>query len=121
MIPILAQIQATYRFISFEPLPESIDFYGQDGSEMHEFWQAMLMDTLNGVGSHINQIIIGCERKRGNVAGRFQDGFMEAARDLIRQADEAGIKVHVKQAPINGKVVTKLKEFPKEMRRRDEL
>ena len=109
-IPILLSIPSAFRFVSFEPLLEYIDivkkpWYGD--------W-----DAYNAIG-WLEQIIIGCERRISNVAGRGQDVFIEAAESLIEQADKADVKVHVKQVPIDGKVETDIKKFPKELQRRD--
>jgi len=123
IIPILLQIPSAYRFISFEPLLERIEL-------RKDAWNSVLRpcsyycDHDADGGGHrpehgVNQIIIGCERKHGNIAGRFQEGFIDAAIDLVRQADDAGVKVHVKQIPINGRVVTTIKDFPRELQRRE--
>lgn len=64
----------------------------------------------------ISQVIIGCE-SLGRKAGRFQDGFMDAAIDLVHQCKSTSPKlaVFVKQVPINGKVVKDINLFPKDL------
>lgn len=132
---ILQSIHAHYRFISFEPLLEMIDAGGYFYQGINRcdqcHWYGEDDESVEGpvfpcpqcgsetyalpIDEEIDQIIIGCERKHGNIAGRFQEGFINAARQLIRQAAEAGVKVFVKQIPINGKVFTDMKRFPKEL------
>jgi hypothetical protein len=69
--------------------------------------------------SYIDFVIIGCESLAGGKAGRFQDGFIEAAIDIVRQCKEAGVKCHVKQIPINGRVSHDIEEWPKELQVRE--
>ena len=111
-IPILMQIPAAVRFISLEPMLERIDFYGEDGSFLHDFWQSELFDTNNGVATHLHQIIIGCES-----GPKRRPCRLEWVKDVIRQCDEAGVSVFVKQLDINGKV----SHNPKEWARRQEF
>ena len=47
------------------------------------------------------------------------DGFIDAARDLVKQCDAAGVPVFVKQIPINGKVSKDINQFPKELQIRE--
>lgn len=117
-IPYLLQTPASFRFVSFEPLLSAIDIQARlDG---------VYSDTINLP----NQIIIGCESINGRV-GRLgnpewsdpthlypisEKKWLGWAIDLVRQAKEAGVKVFVKQVPINGRVVHDITKFPSELR-----
>lgn len=93
-INVLRAIPAAHRFVCFEPL-------------LHR------MGKLNLEG--IDWVIIGCE-SRGAYAGRFQEGYAEAALDIIRQCKAAGVPVYHKQMPINGRVSKNMAEWPPEFR-----
>jgi protein gp37 len=99
-IIILRQIPAAHRFISIEPCLAD-------------------MGKLNLEG--ISLIVVGCESLPGGRAGRFQDSFIDAAIDIVRQCKEAGVKCHVKQIPINGRVSHDIEEWPKELQVRESI
>ena len=129
-IPILLQIPAAKRFVSLEPLLEPIwlgDCLGInkvmvvtgptiEGGKVHTpIIKKQWTRKLKEIPSLIDQVIIGCE-SRGGWAGRFQKEFNDAAIDIVRQCKAAGVKCHVKQIPINGKVSHKMSEWPSELR-----
>lgn len=107
-IPILLQILAAVRFVSFEPLLDEIDCsagYNRDGSCC-----SMLDD--------IDWAILGCESLLGGKAGRFcedEDRWWQAARDIKDQVVASGGKFFMKQGPINGKVCHDINNFPKDL------
>ncbi|MFA5163798.1 MAG: DUF5131 family protein [Patescibacteria group bacterium] len=122
-IPILLHIPAVVRWVSFEPLLAVIDLN-------RHFWRPIIETTHNDPLGEVvdyeprktfNWCVIGCEHLGGGKAGRFQDGFIDAAIDIVKQCKEAGIPVFVKQIPINGKVSHNLAEWPEELRVREVL
>ena len=125
-IPILLRLPAAKRFVSLEPLLGRIKLTHIKSPER-------TLNALRGkskyvidgntpyYGHSIDQIIIGCEKLPGKKAGRFQDGFIAAAIDIVNQCKAAGVKVFVKQVPINGKVVTDMNKFPKELQFQEKL
>lgn len=105
----LSRIPAAVRYISFEPLLEDVGEIPliscrEDDNNLEEF------------GQHIDWVIVSCESLLGSKAGRFQDGFIEAARNIVKQGQVISLPVYVKQIPINGKVSRKMAEWPKELR-----
>jgi protein gp37 len=115
-IPIALKIPAAVHYLSLEPLLEGIDLRfrsikcgncGFNGDACYECETAYYKNRPLG----INQVIIGCESK-GRMAGRFQDGFTEAAISLVEQCKAAGVKVFVKQIPHEGRVIRKEKDWP---------
>lgn len=104
-IPILLNIPAAVRVLSLEPLLEKIDM--RLGCRYRITRTAL---------KNIDWVIIGCESLPGLKAGRFQDGFIEAARSIVRQCQNANIPVFVKQIPINGKVSHNPDEWPRDLR-----
>ena len=104
----LSRIPAAVRWISFEPLLEDVreiplTSLREDDTDLEEF------------GQHIDWVVVGCE-SLGQKAGRFQDGFIEAARSLVGQCQAANVPVYIKQVPINGKVSRNMAEWPKDLR-----
>lgn len=93
-INVLRTIPAAHRFVCFEPL-------------LHN------MGKLNLEG--IDWVIGGCESLGGR-AGRFQEGYPEAARSIIEQCKAAGVPVWHKQMPIGNRVSKDLAEWPVEFR-----
>jgi len=67
----------------------------------------------------LSWLILGCESLAGGKAGRFQDGFIDAARSLVRQCKTADVPVYVKQIPIKGKVNRKISDWPKDLQIQD--
>ena len=108
-IGMLVMFDVAVRFVSFEPLLEDLGKMQltscpEDDTDLEEF------------GQYIDWIIIGCETLAGGKAGRFQDGFIEAARKIIKQCQEATLPVFVKQIPINGKVNRNPEQWPEDLR-----
>lgn len=97
-IPILLEIPAAVRFVSLEPMLERIDFYGEDGTFMHDFWQSELLDSNNGVASYLHWVIIGCESGPGARLCTNDD-----IRYVNNQCREAGVPFLNKQVIVNGK------------------
>jgi len=138
-IPTLIQIPAAVRFVSFEPLLESINVSPHLECRWQDIQSGFLsvecaptIDELfeqSGFGAidthlplkgklatcNIRWAIIGCESINGR-PGRFADGFADAAIDLVRQCKEAGVKVFVKQVPLGNKVSHNPAEWPEELR-----
>jgi protein gp37 len=107
-IPVLLEIPAIKRFISFEPLLSKVD------GKFH-FGLAKNHDDLRGL---IDYIIIGAESK-GAWPGR--ECRIEWVRSLVQQAQAAGVKVFVKQLHLNGKLVKDVKLFPKDLQLRESI
>lgn len=95
IIPILLQMPGKH-WISFEPLLGEIDFYGEDGTFLHDFWQGLLND---GISSYIDYAVIGCES-----GPKRRPCKREWIKSLYDQCKAAGVKVMVKQMEIDGKV-----------------
>ena len=91
-IPLLEQIPAETRFVSFEPVLEE-----------------MVVQTRG-----IDWAIIGCE---SGPKRRLCE--LEWIRNLVYQFKSEGKAVWVKQIPINGKVSHDMSEWPKELRIRE--
>lgn len=81
------------RFLSIEPLLEPLGKINLTGIE----W-----------------VIVGCE-SRGKSAGRFADGYEDAARDILRQCRETGTQFFNKQMPINGTVSHDISQWPADL------
>jgi len=75
-----------------------------------------LLSQIEPVGDMLpDWAIIGCE-SLGKRAGRFQDGFVEAAIKLASFYKSLYVPVFVKQVSINGKVSHNISEWPEELR-----
>lgn len=100
MAPVLFQIPAAVRGVSFEPLIEDIKC---DWS----FRGTLMNDTPDWV-------VVGCEsgphRRPCNI---------EWVRSIVRQGKEAGVAVYVKQLDVGGKVATDPKDFPADLQIRE--
>jgi protein gp37 len=110
-IPILLQIPAAHRFVSIEPMLEEIDLISVPAGDVPGFAQSHLSEYLHS-------IVIGAESKGGN-CGRPCD--INAVRRLVQQCDAAGVPVHIKQLHIDGKLVKKIEQFPKDLQRQAEI
>jgi len=78
-----------------------------------------LLSQIEPVGDMLpDWAIIGCE-SLGKRAGRFQDGFVEAAIKLASFYKSLYVPVFVKQVSINGKVSKNMSEWPKELQVRE--
>lgn len=104
----LLKISAAMRFVSLEPL------LGEINMKFH-LGLAKNHDDLRGL---IKWLIIGCESINGR-AGRFQDGFNDAAINLVGQCDAARVPPFVKQVYINGKVEKDINKFPPKLQRQE--
>lgn len=91
------------------------------------FWQApgCLDDgtpteksMLLQAGRGIDWVIVGCE-SRGKRAGRFADGYVDAAKRINDQCREAGVPVFNKQVPVDGRVSHDPCEWPEGIRSRE--
>lgn len=122
-IPILLQIPAAVRGLSLEPLLEPMDLrcviVGPRRRCVYDCLRGCAASEsgviYDNVCGSVGWVIIGCESLPGGKAGRFQDGFIEAAINLVHQCQAASVPVYVKQIPINGKVSRKMNEWPKEL------
>jgi protein gp37 len=97
--------------LSLEPLLEPIDFYGKDGSGIHDYWQGLLMDTNNGVASYLHWVIVGCESSPNRRPCK-----VEWVRSIVQQCKVANVPVFVKQVPIEGKCSKNPEEWPEDLR-----
>lgn len=87
-IPILLQIPAAVRFVSLEPLLEEIRLvYRSENNKMYVRWSAD-DNQFKPFDGFPDWGIIGCESINSK-AGRFQDGFVEAAINIVRQCKAA--------------------------------
>jgi protein gp37 len=113
-IPILLQIPAAKRFVSVEPCLDFIELRLTKkpiyGNQVAHFSNGKLGEPEN----FIDWIILGCE---SGPHRRKCDDF--CLRNIIRQADEAGVPVFVKQIEINGKVSHNTNEWPIWARRQE--
>lgn len=98
-IPILLQIPAAVRFVSFEPLLESI---------------YMPIDGVLRADMSIDWAIIGCESGPKRRPCKLKD-----VRNLVNQCQTASVPVFVKQLSINGKVSHDMSEWPEDLRIRE--
>ena len=103
-IPLLLKIPAIVRGLSIEPLLGNIK----------EIQLTSLRD-----GQHIEWVVIGCESLTAGKAGRFQDGFIAAARNIVRQCQAADVPVYIKQISIKGKANRKISDWPKDLQIQD--
>lgn len=115
LIPILLEIPAAVRWVSVEPMLENIDLrrffwnvceeccgdmiVGHDGSACN----CAKYSPQPGYerSKKINGLIIGCES-----GAKRRPCKTECIENLVQQGRNAGIPVFVKQAEINGKVVS---------------
>ena len=122
ILPIALQIPAAVRWISIEPMLGPIDLnkwiWGNRCSDLQcgdSTW-----DHYCQLGEQLlHWVVIGCESLAGGKAGRFQDGYKNAARSLIQQCKAAGVPVYHKQMPIGGKVIHNVNKFPQDLRVRE--
>lgn len=66
----------------------------------------------------VDWVIVGGE-SRGQMAGRFQDGYEDAARSLMHQCRAAGVPFFHKQMPINGRISHDMTKWPEDLRVRE--
>lgn len=90
----LCMTRATARFVSLEPwLPTS---------------DTMALNLRKG---EVDYAFIGCESGPGARLCTLDD-----IRSVMQQCREAGVKIHVKQIPLNGKCNKEITQWPKEFR-----
>jgi protein gp37 len=115
-MPVALQIPG-FDFISLEPLLEDICLtklqprHWSRTQYINALTGSISPSRRTGNEKRLNSAIIGCE-SRGRMAGRFQEGFIEAAVSLVEQCKAAGVKVFVKQIPHKGRVIRKEKDWP---------
>jgi len=105
-IPILLQIPAAKRFVSFEPALEDVDFTGLPP------WWGTNQERLDG--PIVDWIIVGCESLGRGKAGR--GGTVEIVRSVVRQCADANVPCFVKQISIDGRVSKNMDEWPADLR-----
>lgn len=107
LIPILLQIPAAVRFVSVEPMLEKINFRWE--SYAHDATGETYRQYLDRTGSieqyeslkGIGWVIIGCES-----GPKRRETKIEWIEALARQCESAGVPCFIKQAEINGKIVS---------------
>ncbi len=104
-IPILLQIPAAKRFVSYEPALGWVDFNVDIG---HGVGELALESGL------LHQIICGAESGPNR---RHMD--VEWARSAAEQCKESGVSFFMKQLSIDGKIVKDIDRFPLELQRRE--
>lgn len=116
-INVLRTIPAAHRFVCLEPLLSKIQLY-PDCLPIYKHIGGPC--CIGKPGYHrtayscdIDWLILGCE-SLGYRAGRFQDGYAEAALDIIEQCKAAGVPVWHKQYPLNGRASKDMDEWPAE-------
>lgn len=117
-IPPLLKTPAAYRFLSVEPLLGRIKFPRWLLKHPYDMADGVDSDKLK-----IHQVIIGCESKGQYVGrlGEFKDeaDWIAGAIEIAEQCKAAGVAVHIKHIPINGKIVKDITKFPKQLRYRE--
>lgn len=96
-IPILLQIPAAHRWLSFEPLLKSINQIPFDNRNC---------DTLGHI-AFIDWVVVGCES-----GPKRRPCKLEWIRSIVEQCKAAGVGCFVKQIEINGKVSHNPSEWP---------
>lgn len=116
----LLRTPAAVRFLSVEPLLGPVNLSKAFGCRCRGFYgskygaprYSIVCDLCdNHERPPIQWIIVGCE-SHGGKAGRFADGYPEAARDIIEMCQRARVAVFHKQMPINGRVSHEPSEWP---------
>lgn len=110
-IPFLYQMPVTQKFISFEPLLEKVDIIK---SIPFEFYCNRDDWPKYNITGGISYIIIGCES-----GPKRRLTKLEWVYSLVEQCKEAGVKIHIKQLEINGKVTSDIEKFPQDLQIRE--
>lgn len=121
-IPILLQIPAAMRYVSFEPMVGKIQLIKSPNEYLTKAEKTPLaMQVQQGYICDVRQlvkqihwVIIGCES-----GPKRRPCKLEWVRDLVRQCKAAGVAVFVKQLSINGKVSHNPAEWPEDLRLRE--
>ena len=108
-------------WISVEPLLSEISLL----SELLEYVKLVPTDNPREriVEPSVKLVVVGCEKYKGK-PGRFCEDeahWWDAARSIKNQCQEADVDFWMKAGPVNGKVVTALKDMPEDMRIRESL
>jgi len=103
-IPILLQIPAAKRFVSIEPMLETIVLFEE------WLWSKPYLES----SKLLDWIIVGCESGHNRRPCKI-----EWVRDLVQQCKTTGTPIFVKQLNINGKVIKDINQFPKDLRVRE--
>ena len=99
-IPILLQVSAAVRLVSVEPMLEAIDL-SPTWMDKHRYFEAGTLDW----------VICGAESGPNRRPCKIEWG-----RNIVRQCEDAGVPVFVKQLNINGKVSHNMDEWPEDLR-----
>ena len=139
MLPHLLQIPGRH-WLSLEPLLEEIDLSyngvgitcpeckgkgyitnrkhwmhsSNTGDDTGQNWCTdcnNLTSGINPIIAGIDWVVVGCES-----GSKRRPCDIEWVRSVVRQCERPEVPVYVKQLEINGKVVTKLKDFPPDLR-----
>lgn len=112
-IPILLQIPATHRWVSYEPALGPVDFSEWFG--LYEYDEGKYaLKVGSRWKSSPDWIVCGPETGPG---ARPMD--IEWARNVVNQCQAAGVPVFVKALTINGKVSKDMSEWPADLRKRE--
>ena len=118
-IPILLRIPAAYRWLSIEPLLGRISL--AHALTIREWYYKHRASPKYNIKGWFDWVVIGCESLPGGKAGRFQEGYDEAALSLIKQCQAAGVRVYHKQRPVNGRVSKNMSEWPEQLQVRETI
>lgn len=123
IIPPLLQIPAKHRWLLIEPLLGDIKLGGFDGKT----YRPWLDSVAWPVG--IDWVVIGCESLGRRYGRLLQDeespegetwfNWIKVAINIVNQCKSAGVKVFVKQIPLNGKVEHRIEKFPESLKVRE--
>lgn len=95
-IPQLLQIPAAIRFVSYEPLLSRIDIPVVNADQLWHW------------------AIIGCES-----GPKRRPCDLDWVYSLVDQCKQSGVSVYIKQLDVNGKVVSKIEQFPNDLQIRE--
>lgn len=113
-IPPLLQCPAAVRFVSIEPMLESVDLHiASDFSTIGHgpSWLLPIASGAGGLTPTIDWVIIGCESGPKRRPSK-QDGV----RELVEQCRKASVSVFVKQLDIDDRVSKNMAEWPEDLR-----
>ena len=102
-IPLLLQTPAAVRWLSIEPLLDTINL---DPVQM--------MDNRNRGRAVIDWVVVGCES-----GAKKRECKIEWIESIVEQCKQADIPVFVKQIQINSNVVKDIQQFPLHLRVRE--
>ncbi len=112
------------RFLSCEPLLGTLDLTAVEfptgklenvlDCRVSEIAIRAGIPKLNG----IDWVISGAE-SRGTRSGRFSEGYVSSAREIMRQCKSFGVPFFNKQMPIGGRISKDMAEWPEDLRVRE--